>query len=69
MRWAGTKEVLLCVVSVHSNEFFVDLQNGENMDIGYDFEQCIGLKVKPRKGDGLLFYSLMVNGTIDQVHS
>jgi prolyl 4-hydroxylase len=27
------------------------------------------LKVKPRKGDGLLFYSLMVNGTIDQVHS
>jgi hypothetical protein len=69
MRWAGTKEVLLCVVSVHSNEFFVDLQNGENMDIGYDFEQCIGLKVKPRKGDGLLFYSLMVNGTIDQVRS
>ncbi|XP_062212485.1 probable prolyl 4-hydroxylase 9 [Phragmites australis] len=40
-------------------------ENGENMDIGYDYEKCIGLKVKPRKGDGLLFYSLMVNGTID----
>lgn len=40
-------------------------ENGDNMNIGYDYEQCIGLKVKPRKGDGLLFYSLMVNGTID----
>ncbi|TVU44888.1 hypothetical protein EJB05_04351 [Eragrostis curvula] len=40
-------------------------ENGENMDIGYDYEKCIGLKVKPRKGDGLLFYSLMINGTID----
>nr|ACG37571.1 prolyl 4-hydroxylase [Zea mays]AEP37744.1 prolyl 4-hydroxylase 3 [Zea mays] len=41
-------------------------ENSENMDIGYDYEKCIGLKVKPRKGDGLLFYSLMVNGTIDR---
>ncbi|GJM96710.1 hypothetical protein PR202_ga13572 [Eleusine coracana subsp. coracana] len=40
-------------------------ENGENMDTGYDYEKCIGLKVKPRKGDGLLFYSLMINGTID----
>ncbi|TVU44927.1 hypothetical protein EJB05_04390 [Eragrostis curvula] len=40
-------------------------ENGENMDIGYDYEKCIGLKVRPRKGDGLLFYSLMINGTID----
>ncbi|VAI22255.1 unnamed protein product [Triticum turgidum subsp. durum] len=40
-------------------------ENGDNMNIGYDYEQCIGLKVKPRKGDGLLFYSLMLNGTID----
>ncbi|WVZ60644.1 hypothetical protein U9M48_010637 [Paspalum notatum var. saurae] len=41
------------------------IQNRENMDIAYDYEKCIGLKVKPRKGDGLMFYSLMVNGTID----
>jgi prolyl 4-hydroxylase len=65
----GTNEFLLCIVWVDSDECFVDLQNGENMDIGYDYEQCIGLKVKPRKGDGLLFYSLMVNGTIDPVRS
>ncbi|GKV43241.1 hypothetical protein SLEP1_g50556 [Rubroshorea leprosula] len=32
---------------------------------GYDYRQCVGLKVKPRKGDGLLFYSLLPNGTID----
>lgn len=44
-----------------------DLQNGFNMDGNYDFEECIGLKVKPRKGDGLLFYSLFPNGTIDAV--
>lgn len=37
------------------------------MNIGYDYEKCIGLKVKPRQGDGLLFYSLFVNGTIDLV--
>ncbi|CAL9090271.1 unnamed protein product [Musa textilis] len=40
-------------------------ENGSNMDIAYDYEKCIGLKVKPRKGDGLLFYSLFTNGTID----
>ncbi|KAL5706886.1 procollagen-proline 4-dioxygenase [Ranunculus cassubicifolius] len=40
-------------------------ENGANMDIKYDYEQCIGLKVKPRQGDGLLFYSLYPNGTID----
>lgn len=43
-----------------------DLQNGLNVD-NYDFEKCIGLKVKPRKGDGLLFYSVFPNGTIDMV--
>ncbi|KAG4110363.1 hypothetical protein ERO13_D13G044500v2 [Gossypium hirsutum] len=32
---------------------------------GYDYRQCAGLKIKPRKGDGLLFYSLFLNGTID----
>jgi prolyl 4-hydroxylase len=47
------------------NASCTDLQNWENMNIGYDYEKCIGLKVKPRKGDGLLFYSLAVNGTID----
>ncbi|KAL3654519.1 CMP-sialic acid transporter 4 [Castilleja foliolosa] len=41
------------------------IQNGQNMDDSYDFQKCIGLKVKPHKGDGLLFYSLYPNGTID----
>lgn len=41
-------------------------ENGSNMGTGYDYEKCIGLKVKPRKGDGLLFYSLYLNGTIDK---
>lgn len=40
-------------------------ENGLNMDEGYDFRDCVGLKVKPRKGDGLLFYSLFPNTTID----
>ncbi|OWM82116.1 probable prolyl 4-hydroxylase 9 isoform X2 [Punica granatum] len=39
--------------------------DGENMDGSYDFRKCTGLKVKPRRGDGLLFYSLLPNGTID----
>jgi hypothetical protein len=43
------------------------LQNGENMDGNYDFQACIGLKVKPRKGDGLLFWSLTPNGSYDKV--
>jgi prolyl 4-hydroxylase len=46
-------------------ETMFPFENGANMDIGYDYEKCIGLKVKPRKGDGPLFYSLMINGTID----
>ncbi|KAL2906398.1 putative prolyl 4-hydroxylase 9 [Bienertia sinuspersici] len=37
----------------------------DNVDFNYDFKECIGLKVKPRRGDGVLFYSLFVNGTID----
>ncbi|XP_058191169.1 probable prolyl 4-hydroxylase 9 [Rhododendron vialii] len=41
-------------------------ENGSNMHMGYDYEKCIGLKVKPRQGDGLLFYSLFLNGTIDK---
>ncbi|KAG7622785.1 Prolyl 4-hydroxylase alpha subunit [Arabidopsis suecica] len=47
-------------------ETMFPFENGSNMGIGYDYKQCIGLKVKPRKGDGLLFYSVFPNGTIDQ---
>ncbi|KAJ0980268.1 hypothetical protein J5N97_008523 [Dioscorea zingiberensis] len=46
-------------------ETMFPFENGSNMDIGYDYEKCIGLKVKPHQGDGLLFYSLLTNGTID----
>ncbi|XP_042508077.1 probable prolyl 4-hydroxylase 9 isoform X2 [Macadamia integrifolia] len=35
------------------------------VDFNYDYKKCIGLKVKPRQGDGILFYSLFTNGTID----
>ncbi|KAH6557550.1 hypothetical protein KP509_1Z107200 [Ceratopteris richardii] len=38
----------------------------KNMDIGYDYKECIGLKVKPRQGDALLFYSMFHNGTFDK---
>lgn len=44
-----------------------DWQNGLNMDGSYDYQRCVGLKVKPRQGDGLLFYSVFPNGTIDPV--
>ncbi|KAJ0247300.1 prolyl 4-hydroxylase 9 [Hirschfeldia incana] len=47
-------------------ETMFPFENGANMGVGYDYKQCIGLKVKPRKGDGLLFYSVFPNGTIDQ---
>ncbi|KAL1564220.1 putative prolyl 4-hydroxylase 9 [Salvia divinorum] len=46
-------------------ETMFPLENGQNMDSNYDFGKCRGLKVKPRRGDGLLFYSLFPNGTID----
>lgn len=46
-------------------DFF--LQNGMEIDENYDFEKCIGLQVKPRQGDALLFYSLFPNNTIDPV--
>ncbi|XP_044504060.1 probable prolyl 4-hydroxylase 9 isoform X2 [Mangifera indica] len=40
-------------------------ENGMNLDGSYEYRQCTGLKVKPRRGDALLFYSLLPNGTID----
>ncbi|KAG8384300.1 hypothetical protein BUALT_Bualt04G0104000 [Buddleja alternifolia] len=46
-------------------ETMFPFENGQNMDASYDFRKCIGLKVKPHRGDGLLFYSLFPNGTID----
>ncbi|XP_030974029.1 probable prolyl 4-hydroxylase 9 [Quercus lobata] len=46
-------------------ETMFPFENGLNMDGSYDFKDCIGLKVKPRKGDGLLFYSMFPNATID----
>ncbi|GMH14824.1 hypothetical protein Nepgr_016665 [Nepenthes gracilis] len=45
-------------------ETIFPFENG-NIDTDYDFVKCTGLKVKPRRGDGLLFYSLFLNGTID----
>lgn len=43
------------------------MQNGSIMGMGYDYKSCMGLRVKPRQGDGLLFYSVYPNGTIDKV--
>ncbi|KAJ4714757.1 putative Prolyl 4-hydroxylase alpha subunit [Melia azedarach] len=46
-------------------ETMFPFENGMNTDGTYDYQACVGLKVKPRRGDGLLFYSLFPNGTID----
>ncbi|KAH7566673.1 hypothetical protein JRO89_XS08G0214100 [Xanthoceras sorbifolium] len=46
-------------------ETMFPFENGMNMDGSYEYRECIGLKVKPRQGDGLLFYSFLPNGTID----
>ncbi|KAG6604146.1 putative prolyl 4-hydroxylase 9, partial [Cucurbita argyrosperma subsp. sororia] len=46
-------------------ETMFPFENGLNMDGRYDYQKCTGLKVKPRQGDGLLFYSVFPNGTID----
>ncbi|OMO56522.1 Oxoglutarate/iron-dependent dioxygenase [Corchorus capsularis] len=40
-------------------------ENGLNMDENYDYTKCTGLKVKPHLGDGILFYSLFPNNSID----
>ncbi|GMJ09795.1 hypothetical protein like AT4G33910 [Hibiscus trionum] len=45
-------------------ETMFPFENGMSIE-GYDYTQCVGLKIKPRRGDGLLFYSLFLNGTID----
>ncbi|TYI95621.1 hypothetical protein E1A91_D01G010000v1 [Gossypium mustelinum] len=45
-------------------ETMFPFENGMSVK-GYDYRQCVGLKVKPQRGDGLLFYSLFLNRTID----
>ncbi|BFG42003.1 putative prolyl 4-hydroxylase 9 [Prunus yedoensis var. nudiflora] len=47
-------------------ETMFPFENGLHMGMSYDYKKCIGLKVMPRQGDGLLFYSVLPNGTIDQ---
>ncbi|KAJ8768959.1 hypothetical protein K2173_023954 [Erythroxylum novogranatense] len=47
-------------------ETMFPFENESNIYSNYEFKRCMGLKVKPKLGDGLLFYSLLPNGTIDQ---
>ncbi|XP_017627038.1 probable prolyl 4-hydroxylase 9 [Gossypium arboreum] len=56
---------LVYMSEVEGGETAFPFENGLNMDGSYDFKKCIGLKVKPRIGDGFLFYSLFPNNTID----
>ncbi|XP_076924317.1 putative prolyl 4-hydroxylase 9 [Bidens hawaiensis] len=48
-------------------ETMFPLENGESKNATYDYKKFSGLKVKPRKGDRLLFYTLHPNGTVDSV--
>lgn len=47
-------------------ETMFPFENHQNMQSGYDYKECLGLKVKPRQGDALLFYSMYPNGTFDK---
>ncbi|XP_004496895.1 probable prolyl 4-hydroxylase 9 [Cicer arietinum] len=59
---------LLYLSSVEvGGETMFPYEDGLNMDSEYDYEKCIGLKVKPQQGDGLLFYSVFPNGKIDKI--
>ncbi|XP_068324422.1 probable prolyl 4-hydroxylase 9 isoform X3 [Pyrus communis] len=46
-------------------ETMFPFENGAEMGMSYDYKKCIGLKIMPKQGDGLLFYSVFRNGTID----
>ncbi|WCJ31359.1 2-oxoglutarate (2OG) and Fe(II)-dependent oxygenase superfamily protein [Euphorbia peplus] len=39
-------------------------ENGLDLE-NYNFQKCMGMQLKPRLGDGLLFYSVHPNSTID----
>jgi len=61
-------DTLHCEILTSKKSFeYSNLQGGLHIDKDYDYRKCIGLKVKPRQGDGLLFYSLLPNGEIDKV--
>lgn len=58
---------LLYLSSVEEGgETMFPFENGSAVSSGFEYKQCVGGKVKPRQGDGLLFYSLFPNGTIDR---
>lgn len=58
--------VVLLTASFPHRIALVSVQGGQRIP-NYNFKDCIGLKVKPRKGDALLFWSIYPNGTIDPV--
>ncbi|KAF3435527.1 hypothetical protein FNV43_RR22616 [Rhamnella rubrinervis] len=59
---------LLYLTSVEEGgETMFPFENGVKLGMGFDYKKCAGLKVKPQQGDGLLFYSVFPNGTIDQL--